>query len=134
MGGSPTPTSASSSTAAGSSASSSTRSRASPEAGTGDGVPARTVTLALLGACIALAACTQAVTEPRPSPTTDAAQPTVLRYVALGDSYTIGTSVPQEDRWPDQLVSRLAAAPPPAATLELVANHAVNGYTAGTVV
>jgi acyl-CoA thioesterase-1 len=46
----------------------------------------------------------------------------------------VGTSVGQEDRWPDQLVSRLDAAPPRSATLELVANHAVNGYTAGDVV
>ena len=34
---------------------------------------------------------------------------TALRYVALGDSYTIGTSVGEEDRWPNQLVRRLAA-------------------------
>lgn len=54
--------------------------------------------------------------------------------MALGDSYTIGTSVAPEDRWPDQLVARLVAAPPPVATLELVANHAANGSTAGDVV
>ena len=54
--------------------------------------------------------------------------------MALGDSYTIGTSVAPEDRWPDQLVARLVAAPPPVASLELVANHAVNGSTAGDVV
>ena len=35
---------------------------------------------------------------------------------------------------PDQLVARLAATPPAAGALELVANHAVNGYTAGSVV
>jgi lysophospholipase L1-like esterase len=55
-----------------------------------------------------------------------------LRYVALGDSYTIGTSVGEAARWPDQLVARLAA-DPPALTLELVANLAVDGSTAGTV-
>ena len=55
-----------------------------------------------------------------------------LRYVALGDSYTIGTSVGEEARWPDQLVARLAA-DRPALTLDLVANLAVNGYTAGAV-
>jgi lysophospholipase L1-like esterase len=60
--------------------------------------------------------------------------PKVLRFVALGDSYTIGTSVAQEDRWPDQLVARLTAVPQPGATLELVANHAVNGATASAVV
>ena len=57
-----------------------------------------------------------------------------LRYVALGDSYTIGTSVAADERWPDQLVARLAASPSAAGSLELVANHAVNGYTAGSVV
>jgi acyl-CoA thioesterase I len=45
-----------------------------------------------------------------------------VRYVALGDSYTIGTSVAPEDRWPNQLASRITE-------LELVANPAVNGYT-----
>jgi lysophospholipase L1-like esterase len=55
-----------------------------------------------------------------------------LRYVALGDSYTIGTSVGEEARWPDQLVARLAA-DPPALTLDLVANLAIDGSTAGAV-
>lgn len=45
-----------------------------------------------------------------------------LRYVALGDSYTIGTSVRAGERWPDQLVARVPA-------LDLVANLGVNGYT-----
>jgi lysophospholipase L1-like esterase len=49
-----------------------------------------------------------------------------LRYVALGDSYTIGTSVAAADRWPDRLVRALAGDPP---ILELVANLGVNGVT-----
>jgi lysophospholipase L1-like esterase len=49
-----------------------------------------------------------------------------LRYVALGDSYTICTGVQHDDRWPDRLVATLGPAEP---TLELVANLAVNGYT-----
>jgi acyl-CoA thioesterase-1 len=53
-----------------------------------------------------------------------------LRYVALGDSYTIGTSVAIAERWPDQLVAALGPTPP---TLELVANLAVNGYTSRDV-
>jgi len=53
-----------------------------------------------------------------------------LRYVALGDSYTIGTSVGIAERWPDQLVAALGPKPP---TLELVANLAVNGYTSRDV-
>jgi acyl-CoA thioesterase I len=63
-----------------------------------------------------------------------ASQRDSLRYVALGDSYTIGTSVAADEPWPDQLVARLAASPSAAGSLELVANHAVNGYTAGSVV
>ena len=55
-----------------------------------------------------------------------------LRYVALGDSYTIGTATrAPAERWPDQLVERLAR-PEPA--LELVANLGVNGFTSGDVI
>jgi acyl-CoA thioesterase-1 len=50
-----------------------------------------------------------------------------VRYVALGDSYTIGTSVPEADRWPNQLAARVPA-------LELVGNLGVNGFTSGDVV
>ncbi len=51
----------------------------------------------------------------------------LLRYVALGDSYTIGTSVAPAERWPDQLVQRVPG-------IELVANLAVNGFTSGDVI
>jgi len=59
--------------------------------------------------------------------------PRPLRYVALGDSYTIGTSVTASERWPDQLVARLAIAfaDPP---LELIGNLAVNGWTSADVI
>jgi acyl-CoA thioesterase I len=50
-----------------------------------------------------------------------------LRYVALGDSYTIGTSVDEAERWPNQLVARIGE-------LDLVANLAVNGYTSGDLI
>jgi len=57
--------------------------------------------------------------------------PDRLRYVAIGDSYTIGTALSREsDRWPDRLVA--AVEPPPG--LELVANVAVNGFTSGDVI
>lgn len=31
-----------------------------------------------------------------------------IRYLALGDSYTIGESVPESDRWPNQLAAMLS--------------------------
>jgi acyl-CoA thioesterase-1 len=45
-----------------------------------------------------------------------------LRYVALGDSYTIGTSVTEAERFPNQLAARVPQ-------LQLVANLGVNGFT-----
>ena len=54
-----------------------------------------------------------------------------LRYVALGDSYTIGTSVRENERWPNQLVAALGGGPP---ALELAGNPAVNGYTTRDVI
>ena len=50
-----------------------------------------------------------------------------MRYVALGDSYTIGTSVEPADRWPDQLAAQVPE-------LELVANLGVDGFTSGDVI
>jgi lysophospholipase L1-like esterase len=50
-----------------------------------------------------------------------------LRYVALGDSYTIGTSVRSAEAWPSQLVARLPG-------LQLVANLGVNGYTSADLI
>lgn len=50
-----------------------------------------------------------------------------VRYVALGDSYTIGTAVSVAERWPNQLVERLPE-------LELVGNPAVNGYTSADLI
>jgi lysophospholipase L1-like esterase len=54
-----------------------------------------------------------------------------MRYVALGDSYTIGTSVEPAERFPDQLVAALAEDGIP---LELVANLGVNGYTSADLI
>jgi lysophospholipase L1-like esterase len=54
-----------------------------------------------------------------------------VRYVALGDSYTIGTRVRPAERWPDQLVAALGPAAP---TLDLVANLGVNGYTSADLI
>jgi lysophospholipase L1-like esterase len=55
----------------------------------------------------------------------------VARYVALGDSYTIGTSVAPAERFPDQLVATLDAV---GLSFELVANLGVDGYTTADLI
>lgn len=72
--------------------------------------------LAVIGACQVDSASSVAS---QPAMTFDGPR---LRYVALGDSYTIGTSVVERERWPNQLVARVPG-------LELVANLGVNGFT-----
>jgi lysophospholipase L1-like esterase len=54
-----------------------------------------------------------------------------LRYVALGDSYTIGTAVGPAQAWPARLVAAVAGMAGSHASLELVANLAVNGRSSG---
>ena len=54
-----------------------------------------------------------------------------IRYVALGDSYTIGTSVEPAERFPNQLVVALAES---GVQLDLVANLGVNGYTTADLI
>lgn len=55
---------------------------------------------------------------------TDNAQ--TLQYLPLGDSYTIGQSVAEADRWPNQLQRKLAAQ---NIDLKIIANPARTGYT-----
>ena len=74
---------------------------------------------------IALALLTGCATAPVPAASDE--EGSVLRYVALGDSYTIGTSVAEDERWPNLLVQRVDR-------LELVANLAVNGYTSADLI
>lgn len=50
-----------------------------------------------------------------------------MRYVALGDSYTIGTSLAAAESWPSQLAGRIEE-------LELAANLAENGATTVDVI
>jgi len=54
----------------------------------------------------------------------------VLRYVALGDSYTIGVGVKPRDRWPNQLARVLR----PDVSLDVTANLALNGNTTTDVI
>jgi lysophospholipase L1-like esterase len=49
-----------------------------------------------------------------------------IRYVSLGDSYTIGTGINGEDAWPNLLVKDLNKA---GIKTELISNPARNGYT-----
>ncbi len=53
-------------------------------------------------------------------------RPWQLRYVALGDSYTIGTGVRPAERWPDQLVAALGRRNRRSSWSP---TSAVNGYT-----
>jgi lysophospholipase L1-like esterase len=50
-----------------------------------------------------------------------------VRYVALGDSYTIGTAVAEADRWPNQLAARIGE-------VDLAGNLGVNGYTSADLI
>ena len=74
--------------------------------------------LRILGAGVLLAACG----GPSASTTPNVSQAPRLRYVALGDSFTIGTSVEAAERFPNQLAARVPQ-------LELIANLGVNGFT-----
>lgn len=87
----------------------------------------------LTAVALLLAGCLGPAAPPArtPAPPTLAPEPTdpprPLRYVALGDSYTIGFGLPRQvDRWPNQLVRALK----PGVTLDLVENLA--GQSVGT--
>ena len=54
-----------------------------------------------------------------------------MRYVAIGDSYTIGLDVAEEDRWPNILTNHLKRE---KINIYLVANPAVSGYTVKDVI
>lgn len=85
---------------------------------------------ALLGCSGGLPPATAPAATTTPGRATTMPAATRLRYAALGDSYTIGTSVGEAERWPNRLVEALAG----DVTLELVANLAVNGATSHDVI
>jgi acyl-CoA thioesterase I len=90
----------------------------------------RGAALLLASLALVVAGCGQAETRTDAPGSTDPAMTPAgprLRYVALGDSYTIGTSVAERARWPNQLVAL-------EARLELVANLAANGLTSRDVI
>ncbi len=88
--------------------------------------------LSLLAAVAA--GCTSPVATVDPSDRVSPHPGGVLRYVALGDSYTIGTGVEPTERWPDQLVATLAAPMPVDPPLELVGNLGVNSFTSADLI
>jgi len=54
-----------------------------------------------------------------------------IRYVALGDSYTIGTGAAEKESWPAVLTEHLKKS---GIDIELVANPARNGWTTQSVI
>jgi acyl-CoA thioesterase I len=62
----------------------------------------------------------QTTNQPRPAITSPN-----IKYIPLGDSYTIGLGVEESDRWPNVLTKNLRKA---GANIELIANPAVSGY------
>ncbi len=78
--------------------------------------------------CICVLACTHLpsqadVTPELPDPVLD-----TLRYLALGDSYTIGHAVPEQDRFPVQLAVRLSQSGLPIHPPHIIAR---TGWTSG---
>ena len=67
----------------------------------------------LLPTALALAGCM--------SDTPSQPEPTGLRFLALGDSYTIGEGVAPDERWPEQLAERLRQSGLAVAAPEIVA-------------
>jgi lysophospholipase L1-like esterase len=63
---------------------------------------------------------TTSTTAAESTTTTDRARPPI-RYLALGDSYTIGESVEEPERWPNQLARELEAVGFPSVDVEIVA-------------
>lgn len=71
-----------------------------------------------------LGACSKdetAIVLPENTMPADTSLPSPLRYLALGDSYTIGESVDAKDRWPLQLADSLSGAGFEMEEVELIA-------------
>jgi lysophospholipase L1-like esterase len=67
----------------------------------------------------------RSVTLPSPDPKPDT-NPSAIRFIPMGDSYTIGMGVKEADRWPNRLVSNLRSK---GIDIRLLANPAVSGFT-----
>ena len=72
--------------------------------------------------CILISGCSQSKSENGKNE----AEMKTIRYVAIGDSYTIGEGVKENQRWPNLLVDHLNKE---GIKIELVANPSVTGWT-----
>lgn len=90
-------------------------------------------TIGVLITCMALAGCSTPDAHPSETITSESmtVENTTIRYVALGDSYTIGQGVTETERWPNLLVQHLQAE---GVNIELVANPARTGWTTQQVI
>lgn len=61
----------------------------------------------LLTACATVTPIPTSIPSPTSIPTQEVVEMPKLRYLALGDSYTIGERVPEKDRWSNQLAKLL---------------------------
>jgi len=82
-------------------------------------LPVAAVAALLVTVCVAWAGRSPFAAHP-------AHAPGVIRYVAIGDSYTCGTGTDEQHAWPTVLTQHLRAAGLP---IELIANPAHDGWT-----
>ena len=88
---------------------------------------------------IVLLSITACADDSQPDNTDETNQPDPLTYLALGDSYTIGESVAQSERWPVQLAARLDAdgidiqAPDIIATTGWTTRNLIDGIAAADI-
>lgn len=83
----------------------------------------------LCGMLLMFVACTHAIQTSEILPT-EIIVPDTLRYLALGDSYTIGHSVPEQQRFPVQLAERFREAGIPTHSPAIIAK---TGWTTGSL-
>lgn len=84
-------------------------------------LPIAAITMLLFGAALAY----RSYVDKKATNAVKTSQAT-FTYVALGDSYTIGQSVAEHERWPNMLTDRLQEN---NLSIELIANPSVTGYT-----
>jgi acyl-CoA thioesterase-1 len=89
------------------------------------------IVIAIIATIVLLRPHSTPTTSQAPASKTAPARSSSIAYLPLGDSYTIGQSVGESDRWPNQLVARLGA---DGKQLKIVANPSVTGYTSQNLI